>query len=568
MYEEALAAYNQAIVSNPNNGSAWHNKSIVLKELKRHDESLDAFDRAFVLDPNYPHSLYPDSANGWFNKGKALSDLIAAFDQVLALDPTHTEARVGVGNALIRFERYKEELAVYKHRAWVGISDRYPLGMRLFGKVTNITDYGPFVKIENGIEGLVHVSEMDWKNKNVLPNEVVTIGDELEVMILEIDELRHRISLSMKRCLPNPWIAFAEKHQKGDLVRGAINSITDFGIYIGLSENLNGLVHINDLSWSIPGEVAIRNFNIGDEIEALVLLIDVEKERIALGLKHCSPSQVDEALRHSEKGYELLKSKLHQEALAEFDRAISLDPNEGKYWVSKAVALKELKLYEEALAAAGQALAINPQSASAWDINGNVFWSLNRYEDALTAYNKSLSLEPNQQLIWSMKAITLQALKRYGESLAASDQALTLDPSCATTWLYKGKALSELKRSDEALTAFEKVLILDPIHTEAWFRKGNALLRLNRYEEALAAYGHAQPLDLGGGAVSYIRAVTLTKLKRYEEAISACDQALAIKSNYADAQQTKMFAVQELERQKATSTTSQSKSLWGKLWGK
>ncbi|MDR2613992.1 MAG: 30S ribosomal protein S1 [Candidatus Accumulibacter sp.] len=168
---------------------------------------------------------------------------------------------------------------------WVGIARRYPQGTRLFGKVTNLTDYGAFVEIEQGIEGLVHVSEMDWTNKNVHPSKVVQLGDEVEVMILEIDEERRRISLGMKQCVANPWDDFAINHKKGDKVKGAIKSITDFGVFIGLAGGIDGLVHLSDLSWSTPGEEAIRNFKKGDEVEAVVLAIDTEKERISLGIK-------------------------------------------------------------------------------------------------------------------------------------------------------------------------------------------------------------------------------------------------------------------------------------------
>ena len=168
---------------------------------------------------------------------------------------------------------------------WVGIARRYPQGTRMFGKVTNLTDYGAFVEIEQGIEGLVHVSEMDWTNKNVHPSKVVQLGDEVEVMILEIDEERRRISLGMKQCSPNPWDDFAMNQKKGDKVSGAIKSITDFGVFIGLPGGIDGLVHLSDLSWSTPGEEAIRNFKKGDEVEAVVLAIDTEKERISLGIK-------------------------------------------------------------------------------------------------------------------------------------------------------------------------------------------------------------------------------------------------------------------------------------------
>ena len=168
---------------------------------------------------------------------------------------------------------------------WVGLSRRYPSGTRLFGRVTNLTDYGAFVEIEQGIEGLVHVSEMDWTNKNVHPSKVVSLGDEVEVMILEIDEDRRRISLGMKQCMPNPWDDFSANYKKGDKIRGAIKSITDFGVFIGLPGGIDGLVHLSDLSWSVAGEEAIRNFKKGDEVEAMVLSIDTDKERISMGIK-------------------------------------------------------------------------------------------------------------------------------------------------------------------------------------------------------------------------------------------------------------------------------------------
>ena len=168
---------------------------------------------------------------------------------------------------------------------WNGLARRYPQGTRLFGKVTNLTDYGAFVEIEQGIEGLVHVSEMDWTNKNVHPSKVVALGDEVEVMILEIDEARRRISLGMKQCQSNPWDDFAINHKKGDKVKGQIKSITDFGVFIGLDGGIDGLVHLSDLSWSQPGEEAVRSYKKGDEVEAVVLAIDVERERISLGIK-------------------------------------------------------------------------------------------------------------------------------------------------------------------------------------------------------------------------------------------------------------------------------------------
>ncbi|MDA8129744.1 MAG: 30S ribosomal protein S1 [Betaproteobacteria bacterium] len=168
---------------------------------------------------------------------------------------------------------------------WVGIARRYPQGTRMFGKVANLTDYGAFVEIEEGIEGLVHVSEMDWTNKNVSPSKIVQLGDEVEVMVLDIDEDKRRISLGMKQCKSNPWEDFAMNHKKGDKVSGAIKSITDFGVFIGLPGGIDGLVHLSDLSWSIPGEEAVRNFRKGQEVEAVVLGIDLERERISLGIK-------------------------------------------------------------------------------------------------------------------------------------------------------------------------------------------------------------------------------------------------------------------------------------------
>jgi small subunit ribosomal protein S1 len=185
---------------------------------------------------------------------------------------------------------------------WVGIARRYPTGTRLFGKVTNLTDYGAFVEIESGIEGLVHVSEMDWTNKNVHPSRVVQVGDEVEVMILEIDEERRRISLGMKQCLPNPWEEFAGNFKKGDKVKGQIKSITDFGVFIGLPGGIDGLVHLSDLSWTLPGEEAVRNYKKGDEVEAVVVAIDVERERISLGIKQLEGDPFNNYVATHDKG--------------------------------------------------------------------------------------------------------------------------------------------------------------------------------------------------------------------------------------------------------------------------
>ncbi len=185
---------------------------------------------------------------------------------------------------------------------WVGISRRYPPNTRLFGKVTNLTDYGAFVEIESGIEGLVHVSEMDWTNKNVAPSKATALGTEVEVMVLDIDEDKRRISLGIKQCKANPWEEFSRGQQKGDKLTGAIKSITDFGVFIGLPGGIDGLVHLSDLSWNEPGEEAVKRYKKGDEIEATVLAIDVEKERISLGIKQLSGDPFNNYTSVSDKG--------------------------------------------------------------------------------------------------------------------------------------------------------------------------------------------------------------------------------------------------------------------------
>ncbi len=172
---------------------------------------------------------------------------------------------------------------------WAEIARRYPESSRLFGKVTNITDYGAFVEIEEGVEGLVHVSEMDWTNKNIHPSKVLQLGDEVEVMILDIDSERRRISLGIKQCQANPWETFAATHNKNDKVAGTIKSITDFGVFVGLEGGIDGLIHLSDLSWTRAGEEAVHDFKKGDEVEAVVLAVDPERERISLGIKQLSP---------------------------------------------------------------------------------------------------------------------------------------------------------------------------------------------------------------------------------------------------------------------------------------
>jgi len=185
---------------------------------------------------------------------------------------------------------------------WMGVSRRYPQGTRMFGKITNIADYGAFVELEPGIEGLVHVSEMDWTNKNVAPNKIVSLGEEVEVMVLEIDEDKRRISLGMKQCRANPWQEFAQNTKRGDRVKGPIKSITDFGVFVGLAAGIDGLVHLSDLSWNETGEAAVRNYKKGQEVDAIVLAVDVDRERISLGIKQLDADPFTTFVSINDKG--------------------------------------------------------------------------------------------------------------------------------------------------------------------------------------------------------------------------------------------------------------------------
>ena len=207
---------------------------------------------------------------------------------------------------VLKFDQDKQRVSLGMKQLgedpWSGLTRRYPQGTRLFGKVSNLTDYGAFVEIEQGIEGLVHVSEMDWTNKNVHPSKVVQLGDEVEVMILEIDEDRRRISLGMKQCQANPWEEFAANHNKGDKISGAVKSITDFGVFVGLPGGIDGLVHLSDLSWTEAGEEAVRKYKKGEEVEAVVLAIDVEKERISLGIKQLEGDPFGNFIGVNDKG--------------------------------------------------------------------------------------------------------------------------------------------------------------------------------------------------------------------------------------------------------------------------
>jgi small subunit ribosomal protein S1 len=222
----------------------------------------------------------------------------------------HPSEVVSVGQELnvkvLKFDRERNRVSLGLKQLgadpWEDLARRYPPNTRLFGKVTNIADYGCFVEIEEGVEGLVHVSEMDWTNKNVNPHKVVQIGDEVEVMVLDIDEERRRISLGLKQCKPNPWVEFAENYNKGDKVSGQIKSITDFGVFIGLPGDIDGLVHLSDLSWDLPGEEAVRNYTKGEELETVVLNIEPERERISLGVKQLDKDPLSLFLAEHPKG--------------------------------------------------------------------------------------------------------------------------------------------------------------------------------------------------------------------------------------------------------------------------
>lgn len=222
----------------------------------------------------------------------------------------HPSEIVAVGDEInvkvLKFDRERNRVSLGLKQLgedpWVNIKDRYPEGMKVNARVTNLTDYGCFAELEEGVEGLVHVSEMDWTNKNIHPSKVVQVGDEVEVMVLDIDEERRRISLGIKQCTTNPWEDFSARYNKGDRVSGSIKSITDFGIFIGLEGGIDGLVHLSDISWTETGEEAVRQFKKGDEVEAVILSIDPERERISLGIKQLETDPVSEFLAVNDKG--------------------------------------------------------------------------------------------------------------------------------------------------------------------------------------------------------------------------------------------------------------------------
>ena len=222
----------------------------------------------------------------------------------------HPSEIVNVGDEInvkvLKFDKEKQRVSLGMKQMgndpWQEIASRYPEGTKINGQVTNLTDYGCFVEIEDGVEGLVHVSEMDWTNKNIHPSKVVSLGDTVEVMVLEIDEERRRISLGLKQCIDNPWETFAKSHEKGDKVSGKIKSITDFGIFIGLDGGIDGLVHLSDISWNKSGEDAVRDYKKGDEISAVVLQVDPERERISLGVKQIEEDPFNKYLTDNKKG--------------------------------------------------------------------------------------------------------------------------------------------------------------------------------------------------------------------------------------------------------------------------
>jgi small subunit ribosomal protein S1 len=222
----------------------------------------------------------------------------------------HPSEIVNVGDEIevkvLKFDRDKVRVSLGLKQLgedpWIDIARRYPVGHRLMGKVTNLADYGCFVEIQEGVEGLVHVSEMDWTNKNIHPSKVVQVGDEVEVMVLDLDEERRRISLGIKHCQENPWDGFAASHNKNDKVTGYIKSITDFGIFVGLDGGIDGLVHLSDISWNVPGEEAVRKYKKGDQIEAVVLAVDPERERISLGIKQLEKDPFSNFVAEHPKG--------------------------------------------------------------------------------------------------------------------------------------------------------------------------------------------------------------------------------------------------------------------------
>ena len=236
----------------------------------------------------------------------------------------HPSEMVNVGDEVdvrvLKFDKEKNRVSLGMKQLgddpWSDIISRYPEGAKVQATITNLTEYGCFAEIESGVEGLVHVSEMDWTNKNVHPSKVVSVGDETEVMVLEIDEDRRRISLGIKQCRPNPWEAFGAVHERTERIKGSIKSITDFGIFIGLDGGIDGLVHLSDISWNEPGEEAVRRFSKGDEIETVILAVDAERERISLGIKQLERDPFSEFLEMNDRG-SIVKGRVVEVSAAE-----------------------------------------------------------------------------------------------------------------------------------------------------------------------------------------------------------------------------------------------------------
>ena len=222
----------------------------------------------------------------------------------------HPSELIAIGDEIdvkvLKFDKEKTRVSLglkqLNEDPWFEISKAHPEGSKLRGKITNIADYGCFVEIHNGVEGLVHVSEMDWTNKNANPEKLVTIGQDIEVMILDIDPERRRISLGIKQCQPNPWAKFIESHEIGEIITGKIKSITDFGIFIGLDDGIDGLVHLSDLSWTDSGDIAVRNYKKGDDLKTILISTDIERERISLGVKQLTVNKFQEYVSENPKG--------------------------------------------------------------------------------------------------------------------------------------------------------------------------------------------------------------------------------------------------------------------------
>ena len=266
--EEESSADRQALLGSLHDGQVLHG---IVKNLTDYGAFIDlgGIDGLLhITDISWKRVKHPSEV---LNVGQDIKVKVLSFD--------HERNRVSLG------------MKQLGNDPWVDLVERYSIGKRLEGKVTNITDYGCFVEIEEGVEGLVHMSEMDWTNKNIHPGKIVALGDLVNVMVLEIDADRRRISLGMKQCIGNPWQNFAQKHTKGQTVKGKIRSITDFGIFIGLDGDIDGLVHLSDISWTIPGEEAVKQFKKGQELETVILAIDPERERISLGLKQMEGDQ-------------------------------------------------------------------------------------------------------------------------------------------------------------------------------------------------------------------------------------------------------------------------------------